>query len=398
MRRLLVLVAVIAALAAGCESKDTGGQPAGEVQGKTPLEAIEKGLTYMFSFQKEDGSIVNDQEGAEQAALGATGLAVNAAARAPKEMRDKFKDKMEKACQYVLKKQMTDGSFAGSEGLPTYTTAVAVMALHNADPEKYSEAIKKGQEYLVRAQYYSEVNPDDLNYGGWTYGEKQKDEKKDANMSTTHYALMALKETNLPKDHEVFKRAATYLTNSQNNSETNTRTEWKVLSDGGFIYGPKMTRASGDKKGLVDKDGKEYYPSYASMTYAGFTSLIYANVAKDDQRVLAALNWIKNNYTLEKNTGMGYRENEKKEMEQQGLYYFYNAFARAMDAWGQKEIEEANGTKHNWAQELSRKLIEKQHDDGSWVNPADRFQESMKTIVTGYSVDALNTCAKWLGK
>jgi squalene-hopene/tetraprenyl-beta-curcumene cyclase len=121
-------------------------------------------------------------------------------------------------------------------------------------------------------------------------------------------------------------------------------------------------------------------------------------VPKDDPRVLAALNWIKNNYTLEKNTGMGYRENEKKEMEQHGLYYFYTAFARAMDSWGQKEIEEANGTKHNWAKELSQKLIDKQGEDGSWVNPADRWQESMKTVVTGYSVDALNICMKWLDK
>ncbi len=399
MRTMLVILAVVAAVAVGCESKDTGQKPDGEPQGTTAVGAIEKGLTYLFSFQKEDGSIINDQQGAELAALGVTGLAVNAAANAPKEIKDKYKDKIGKGCQYILKKQMTDGSFAGTEGLPTYTTAIAIMALHGADSEKYSEAVKKGQEYLIKAQYYSEVNPDDLNYGGWTYGQEQKSKKEDANLSTTHFALMALKNTNLPKDHEVFKRASSYLTKCQNNSETNTQTEWKVLSDGGFTYGPKMTRASSDKKGLKDKDGKEYFPSYASMTYAGFKSLIYANVPKDDPRVLAALNWIKNNYTLEKNTGMGYRENEKKEMEQQGLYYFYTAFARAMDAWGQKEIEEANGTKHDWAKELSQKLIEKQDKDGSWVNPAeDRWQEGQRAIVTGYSVDALNICVKWLNK
>ncbi len=412
MKKLIVLLGVVAFLTVGCwdakppqpASVPQPPQPPQLVEGQKELteavgKSLEKGLEFLFTNQKEDGSIVNDQPGAEQAALGATGLAVSGASRAPKEIRAKYEEKIAKACKYILSKQMKDGSFQGAEGMPTYTTAIAIMALHNADAKKYAEFVKQGQEYLIKAQYYSEVKAEDLNYGGWTYGQGAKGEGKQANMSTTHYALMALRGTGVSKDHEVFKRAVVYVGRSQNNSETNEAKGWKILDDGGFTYGPRMTRGSKDKKGLVDENGKQYFPSYASMTYAGFKSLLYANLPKDDQRVLAALSWMKNNYTLDKNTGMGYRENEKKEMEQQGLYYFYNAFARAMDAWGEKEFEDVSGAKHNWAAELCRKLLGKQVDDGSWINLAEeRWHEGMKTIATGYSVDALCTCIPWLEK
>jgi squalene-hopene/tetraprenyl-beta-curcumene cyclase len=408
MKTALVLFCAVAVFLAGCESEKSAVQPkageqpqaAGE-QGeilKKATAALEKGIEYLFSHQKEDGSILGDDPGSDQTLLGSTMLAVYGASQAPKEVREKFENKIAKGCEYILKRRMTDGSFQGTEGVPTYTTALAIMALQGADPVKYAEAVKGGQEYLIKAQYYSEVDPDDLSYGGWTYGQTEKGENKPANLSTTQFAVMALHETGVPADNEVFKRAAIYAQRSQNNSETNDAKGWKILNDGGFAYGPKMTRASADKKGLVDENGQEYFPSYASMTYAGFKTLLYANLKKNDPRVAAALNWIKSNYTLDKNTGMGYRENEKKEMEQQGLYYFYNAFAKAMDALGQKEFVDANGAAHNWAAELSEKLIGKQAQDGSWVNPQDRWQESLRTVVTGYSIDALDVCVKWLSK
>ena len=414
MRTRVAFVVLMAFVAAGCEPKQpqqplaagrpaSGEAPAAPGAGKPDelvsgaLKSLEKGLDFLFSCQKEDGSIVGADPGSEQAALGAAGLAAAGAARAPEDLRAKYEPKLQKACEYLLKKQMSDGSFQGKEGLPTYTTAIAVMALHHADAGKYLPAIRNGQEYLVKAQYYAEVSPEDLNYGGWTYGLDEKAKSQDANMSTTHYALMALKETGYSGNDEVFKRAAVFLQRSQNNSETNDAKGWKVLSDGGFIYGPGLTRASADKKGLVDENGKEYFPSYASMTYAGFKSLLYARLAKNDPRVGAALSWIKSNYTLDKNFGMGYRKGEEG-VANQGLYYFYNAFAHAMDAWGEKEITDAGGTVHNWAAELARKLIEKQLGDGSWVNPEDRWHEGLKTIVTGYCVDALDTCVLWLNR
>src|SRR5437773_7160188 len=45
--------------------------------------------------------------------------------------------------------------------------------------------------------------------------------------------------------------------------------------------------------------------SYGSMSYAGLKSFIYANLKKDDPRVVAAVNWLKRNYSVDENPALG---------------------------------------------------------------------------------------------
>ncbi len=92
-----------------------------------------------------------------------------------------------------------------------------------------------------------------------------------------------------------------------------------------------------------------------------------------------ALDWISNNWDLSENPGMG----------KQGQYYYYHTFAKAMRASGLKTIKTPDGKEHDWAKELSAKLIELQKEDGSWVNPADRWYEGDPTLVTAYALRSL---------
>ena len=119
--------------------------------------------------------------------------------------------------------------------------------------------------------------------------------------------------------------------------------------------------------------------SYGSMTYAGFKSLIYAGLTQDDPRVAAALDYIKRNYTLDENPGLG----------EAGLYYYYQAFAKAMSALGQPTFTDAAGKSHDWRAELIAALAKRQSQDGGWVNPADRFMEGDPNLVTAYALIAL---------
>ena len=84
--------------------------------------------------------------------------------------------------------------------------------------------------------------------------------------------------------------------------------------------------------------------SYASMTYAGLKSMIYAGLGRDDPRVKAALAYIKRHYTLDENPGLG----------QQGLYYFYHTFAKTMFVLGEPTLTDSAGTSHDWRAELDR--------------------------------------------
>ena len=119
------------------------------------------------------------------------------------------------------------------------------------------------------------------------------------------------------------------------------------------------------------------------MTYAGFKSMLYADVDREDARVVAALDWIREHYTLDSNPNMPNRQSH------QGLFYFYHVFAKALRAWGEPTLVDADGEAHDWRAELCDKLIGLQDADGSWVNDADRWYEGNPALVTSYALLAM---------
>ena len=67
-------------------------------------------------------------------------------------------------------------------------------------------------------------------------------------------------------------------------------------------------------------DGQVALRSYGSMSYAGLLSFIYAEMDKNDERVMAVRSWLNDNYTVKENPGMG----------PQGLFYYYHTMAKAL--------------------------------------------------------------------
>jgi squalene-hopene/tetraprenyl-beta-curcumene cyclase len=124
------------------------------------------------------------------------------------------------------------------------------------------------------------------------------------------------------------------------------------------------------------------------MTYAGFKSLLYAGVGRDDSRVRAAGEWIRRHYTLEENPNM------PGALSKDGLFYFYHVFARALAAAGESTIEDNTGARHDWRADLCRKLLALQKSDGSWVNESDRWYEANPHLVTAYAVLSLETAVR----
>jgi squalene-hopene/tetraprenyl-beta-curcumene cyclase len=389
----IVILAVGTLLLAGCEEKKAPvvpPKPVAEATGDEEIldsiaKTVEKGAAFLISKQQPDGSFGSMPE----QAVGITGLAVSALANCSKELREKHKTAIEKGCKFLLSKQQPDGSILDpGQGLVVYKTSVSILALCSADRTAYADWIKKAQDYVVRSQYWSGIDASDVKFGGWGYNEKEQ--KPDADLSNTQLALEALESSGLPKDHPAWERAVKFVSRSQNWTETNdVKVEKvKILNDGGFTYGPAKTRAQAKENLLKDEEGNVIFPSYASMTYAGFKSLLYANVNRNDSRVQAAWRWICQNYTLDENRGMGSRQ--QPATTKQGLYYFYRAFGKALLTWGERTIVDTNNVKHDWCEELSAKLASLQRADGSWINEADRWFESLPELVTSYSLDALN--------
>jgi squalene-hopene/tetraprenyl-beta-curcumene cyclase len=215
------------------------------------------------------------------------------------------------------------------------------------------------------------VGKEDLSYGGGGYSEKRRPD-----LSNTAFLVEALKSAGADSDDQALKNALVFVSRCQNlESEHNTSPLAAKVNDGGFYY----TVAAGGQGPGTDNKG---LASTGTMSYAGLKSMIYAGVSKDDKRVKAAIKWIEKNYDLKSNPGMA----------DNGLYYYYHTFAKSLDTLGQDQITDADGTKHDWRQELTAALAAQQREDGAWVNKNGRFLESDANLVTAYALLALSHC------
>ncbi len=351
------------------------------------LKMYKKGLDAILAQQNDNGSFGMIPGAKEPGEVGLTALAVKAFADAPDEMKKKVADPAEEAAGYLISLQREDGAVVNDRsGLATYRSSLAIMAWVSLDAEKYKANIAKARDYLLGTQFHEghmDVKEDNPYYGGWGYD--KKGEKPDADMSNTAFALAALVAAGLDEKDPVFERAATFVSRCQNRTESNPGFGGvRVLDDGGFFYDPGLSRRhAAVRKGA---DGKDELVSYASITYMGLMSLLHAKVGKDDGRVKAAVGWITKHYTLDENHGLGTREDPER--AQDGLYYYYYAFAKALDAFGQTEIVAADGTKRVWAADLLDALAARQRDDGTWVNTRERWWEIDPTLCTLYVLNA----------
>lgn len=99
--------------------------------------------------------------------------------------------------------------------------------------------------------------------------------------------------------------------------------------------------------------------------------------------MVSAFKWVRDNYTLDENRNIG----------QDGLYYYYLAMAKALAAYGEPVIQTTDGVAHDWAKELSAKLISLQRPDGSWQNvQSDRWSENDAVLVTAFTLRTLTIC------
>ncbi len=322
---------------------------------KKAKKSIDYGLRYLRSQQSENGSWSNS--------IGITGLALRAYLESPRKYTEADGAFITKPISYLVSKVNADGSISESIQNRNYNTAVAITALKATHNPAYDKIISNAQKFLAGLQLDEDKDypPEHKYYGGIGYG---GDERPD--LSNQYLAIEALKNTDFDPDDPVWTKALVFISRSQNNSESNDQ-EW-AKNDGGFTYMPGYS-PNGETN------------SYGGMTHAGLISLLFAGVDKDDPRVQSAYNWIKNNYTLETNPGA---------MNNQGLYYYYNAFAKSMAAYGEAQITDNNDVTHNWRNDLATKLISLQFPEGYWVNSNGRWWENNKHLVTAWMVIALN--------
>jgi len=258
-----------------------------------------------------------------------------------------------------------------------YETCLAMQCFLEAnDGGRYDDIIEGAIKFVKGLQWGADgkLPESDDAYGGAGYGTHQRPD-----MSNTSFFIDALHSAGVGTEDEAMQRALIFVSRCQNlESPHNTTKFASLIDDGGFYY--TIAAGGSSKAGETANGGLR---SYASMTYAGLKSYLYAGVDSDDPRVKAALEWIGKHYDLETNPGL----------DAQGLYYYYFVFAKTLDTVGIETITDADGAKHCWRKELVEQLASEQRDDGSWINTgSDRWMEGDPGLVTSYALLALARC------
>lgn len=345
--------------------------PASRADEATRRRTVDAGIEYLRQRgQAEDGSF-SSQSGSAVTALCISAILENR----PQAISDPV---VVRALRYLESNVREDGGVytIGSKHR-NYETCVAVQTFKAANRDgRYDQTLKKAEAFLKGLQWDEGegIDPSDTAYGGAGYGSHERPD-----LSNTAFFIEALKELGNGPEDEAIQKAVVFVSRTQNLESSYNDTEFAAKeNDGGFYYTPAAGGQS--QAGQTPSGGLR---SYGSMTYAGLKSMIYAGVDKDDPRVQAAMDFLRKNYSLESNPGMG----------QAGLYYYYHTFAKALDAADVDIFVDAAGVEHDWQNELIATLAAEQGDDGSWLNDENqRWLEGDPQLVTAYALLALAHC------
>ncbi len=344
----------------------TGRKP---IDAKTYRQAVERAVGFLRTkAQAPDGSY--DQF----AGPGVTAIAATAILKSGRTPDDPL---VAKSLKYLEGFAQEDGGIYRSGSFyRNYETCLCMLLFAEANRDgRYDKLLAAADRFVKGIQWDEKEGHDRTNagYGGAGYGKHKRPD-----LSNTSFLVEALRAAGNGPDDEAVKKALIFVSRCQNLETEHNTTKFSAKNpDGGFYYTP----ADGGTSQAGETAGGGLR-SYGSMTYAGLKSMIHAGLKPDDPRVKAALAWIRQNYGLKSNPGMG----------DAGLYYYYHTFAKALDAAGIDELVDAKGKKHDWRSDLREEIIGRQQPDGSWVNENSRWLEGQPALVTAYALLSLSYC------
>ncbi|MCI0334872.1 MAG: hypothetical protein L0228_16785 [Planctomycetes bacterium] len=337
-------------------------------------QVVKSAVEYLRQAQADDGSF------SASSGPGITAIVATALMRSGLAPIDPV---VAKSLKYLQQHLHDDGGIYGEGSwYKNYETSLSIVCFNEANKNgDYDKLLAAAEKFVKKEQWDEDEGQEisSMSYGGAGYGSHERPD-----LSNTSFLIDALHSVGRGEDDPAVQKALIFVSRCQNlESEHNTSPFAAKVNDGGFYY---TSAAGGQSQAGQTPDGG--LRSYGSMTYAGLKSMIYAGVSRDDPRVKAAYKWIQQHYTLDENPGMA----------DNGLFYYYHTFAKALATIGDDHVVGADGKSHDWCTELVEHLASKQQTDGSWVNTNSRWLEGDPNLVTAYSLLALSYCQPKAGE
>jgi len=371
------------------------GRWAGAREGERLVERIDAGLAtgtrFLAERQAADGAWRSEIYGPFRDGPSLTSLI--GATLVELEEESGGREALEKAVTYLAQMVSADGRVrAGADGItyPVYTAAGAVIVLSRINGRVNAVARDAWLTDLRQRQLAEELGwmPADTAYGGWSYAQdrprpvdgKPATPLAAPNLSATVFALEALCAAGCDADDTAFQKALVFVKRCQNwNDDESTRDP--RLDDGGFYF--IVDDPQRNKAGEAGKDamGNVRYSSYGSATADGMRALTFCGVKGDQPRAAAARQWLQAHFSAGEHPG----QYAATRMHVRPAVFFYYC-ASVAQAFAEMAAPAS------WGKELSRELLTRQRQDGSWSNPVVDVREDDPLVATPMAMRALAAC------
>jgi hypothetical protein len=385
----------------------------------TPSEALDRAVSYLWSQQQKDGSWRSEQYAVMRSGQSLTPFVLHTLLSVGTPLDSDHDAKSRRAADFIVARLDEQGALGNVDPdileYPVYSTAYAVLALKRfqvyqkahggGGVRRISKEIDPMASFLISAQF-NETAGFTTNvpaYGGWGFDRAQQPGVPGhMDLAHTRRALQALNhhrhrrglyEDSLPATviaqlDDAFKQSQRFLAVVQKRPETldiqpvpaGVERPTEIPFDGGFYFSPVVLQAN---KGRLEKDGN-YWQSYATATCDGILALLAAGVPKDDERVIAAVGWLRQHANIEYPQGIptDYPEPWGAALK----YYHFAVRAEVYDALDFPAEEK---------RALAEKVAALQESDGSFVNfESPLMKEDEPLLATALAVIALTHCAQ----
>jgi squalene-hopene/tetraprenyl-beta-curcumene cyclase len=366
--------------------------------------ALDAAIRFLIINQSPDGSWRSPTYGVFKDGLSLTPIVLKAVVFGPDVAGSASARR--RGADYLVARVRTDASIDdGPIGMiyPVYTASAAVIALTHLDPPG-SRAARDAWLHELRRRQLTEAlrwQPDDPAFGGWGYSIEPPSkgnavvaapQQVDADLSSTLFAIGALRIAGMAADDPAIRKALIFIERCQNVAVSDQDGDPRY-DDGGFFF--SRTDPVRNKAGLAgtDRHGRLRYHSYGSATADGLRALLRCGLSADHPRVAAARAWLEERFSAAFHPGSF---ESAREADRDATFFYYAwSVAHAFRSLGIKEIH-SQGQRVAWADALSRELIRRQREGGTWINRFTASKEDDPLVATSFAAGALGICRTFL--
>ena len=353
-------------------------------------DILQKAKNFLLSKQLADGSWRSKTYGLLKSGQSLTPFVLFALSETLSGNEDKEFPWFQKSMNF-LRHNNKEGVHGRSDpdflDYPNYATSYALQCFVKYGVPQDNPTMQKMIQYLLKQQFSETTGfcKSNSSSGGWGFGINTKPTLSSfVDLAHTRRILQVLQKANsLTPECKI--RSNQFLARLQKikiEKDFSSLAKWSRSTgyDGGFFSSSTIPYANKGRTAVDPKSGKSFFRSYSTATCDGILALIALNTSPNNRFLKDASEWLKNNEDWESPTGIPLND----PAPWRESMTIYNIMV-------QSEAFSALNLEGKWKYHLIQTLRDRQREDGSFANMNGKLmKEDDPLISTSYALIALS--------